>query len=359
MSLSFDSSKPNIARMYDYWLGGKDNYAVDRQAAEAVAEFQSRVGELALANKKFQTRAITHIAEQGVRQFLDIGSGLPTSPVRVREAAPLWLPTHAAAQAVDPSAVVAYVDNDPVAVSHSQALLPGGSTTVVAVTGDMTDPKAILAGEEILAVGFDLDAPACVVLACVLHFVDAGTAREIVFSFVRALAPGSYLVVSVGYGRGRAGAGFASTYNAQGGPQIYAHSLEEIIALFAGLDLILPGLTEVSAWRPGWPESELPGYSAMIIGGVGRTSLAARQGEVLPDIGLNIGCRLGRVDRSHEFFALEQLDQRFGLVVIFVYPHGQRVRVVVSPGDQRSAAHIADVGDLRPVIDQVVVQPAQ
>ena len=189
------------------------------------------------------------MAGQGVRQFLDIGSGLPTSPVRAEGAAPLWLATHEAARAVVPDALVAYVNYDPVAVAHSQALLASGSGQVVAVNGDMGDPEAILSHPGIRRAGFRLDAPACVILCCVLHFLDAATAKHVVSSLTRALAPGSYLIISIGWGQGQAGHDFASTYNAQDGPRIYAHSWDEITGLFDGLDLVSPGLVDCATWR--------------------------------------------------------------------------------------------------------------
>ena len=265
-----DVSKPNIARMYDYWLGGKDNYEADRTAAEAVRAQRPNVAEQALDNKKFQTRAITYVASQGVRQFLDIGSGLPTSPPRTGDAAPLWLATHEAAQAVVPDTVVAYVDYDPVAVAHSGALLAGSSGRVVAAGGDMRDPAAILANEGIRAAGFSLDTPACVILCCVLHFLDAATAQGVVTALTQALAPGSYVIISVGYGRGRSGAQFASTYNAQDGSRIYAHSWEEITAMFDGLEMVPPGLADCATWRAGWPGAALPDQDSMILAAVAR-----------------------------------------------------------------------------------------
>jgi SAM-dependent methyltransferase len=272
MSTSFDASRPNAARMYDYWLGGKDNYEADRQAADAVRRLRPNVAQQALENKKFQTRAITYLAGQGVRQFLDVGSGLPTSPARGDGAPRLWRSTHEAAQEVVPDAVVAYVDHDPVAVAHSRALLGDASGRVVAADGDMRDPRVILHDAEIRAAGFDLAAPACVLLACILHFVDAATAKGIGTAFSRALAPGSFLVISVGFARGQAGQDFASTYNAQDGPRIYAHSWEEITALFDDLDLVPPGITNTSTWRPGSPGTTRTDDSSMIVGGVGRRS---------------------------------------------------------------------------------------
>src|SRR5690348_3637232 len=264
----FDNATPNVARMYDYWLGGTANFEADRQAAEAVRKIRPNVAEQALDNKRFQTRAVTYVAGHGVRQFLDIGSGLPTSPVTSPGAEPQWLATHEAARQVMPDAMVAYVDHDSIAVQHSRVLLGDGHDAVVAVEADMRDPKAILADDDIRAAGFDLDAPACVVLACVLHFVDAGTARGIASTFARMLAPGSYLVISVGFGRGREGTDFASTYNAQNGPRIYAHSWEEITGLFDGLDLVPPGIMETSEWLPGQPEGAVGDRESMIVAGV-------------------------------------------------------------------------------------------
>jgi O-methyltransferase involved in polyketide biosynthesis len=265
-----DTTKPNIARMYDYWLGGKDNFQADREAAEAVRERRPNVADQALDNKRFQTRAITYVAGQGVRQFLDIGSGLPTSPVRAEGVAPLWLATHEAARAVVADAVVAYVDYDPVAVAHSQALLASGSSQVAAVGGDMRDPEAILAHDDIRGAGFSLAVPACVILCCVLHFLDAETAKGVVTRFARALAPGSYVIISVGFGRGRAGDEFASTYNAQDGSRIYSHSWEEIAAMFDGLELVPPGIADSATWRAEWPRTARAEQDSMILAGVGR-----------------------------------------------------------------------------------------
>jgi S-adenosyl methyltransferase len=156
--------------MYDYWLGGKDNYEADRKAADAVREFRPAIAEQVLDNKRFLTRAVGYVAARGVRQFLDIGAGLPTSP---SASGADWVATHKAAERLVAEPVVAYVDNDPVAAAHSRALLIDGAPHVVAVNGDMHDPAAILADGDIRAAGLDLTAPACVILACVLHFAAA------------------------------------------------------------------------------------------------------------------------------------------------------------------------------------------
>ena len=139
-----DMSKPNIARMYDYWLGGKDNFEADRQAAEVVRERRPNDRRAGAGQQEVPDPGRQLRGRAGCAAVPDIGSGLPTSPVRADGAAPLWLATHEAAQAVVPDALVAYVDFDPVAVAHSQALLASGSQQVVAVDGDMGDPEAIV-----------------------------------------------------------------------------------------------------------------------------------------------------------------------------------------------------------------------
>ena len=258
-----------MARMYDYWLGGKDNYEADRKAADAVREFRPNVAEQALDNKRFLTRAVGYVAGLGVRQFLDIGAGLPTSPSGSGAAG--WAATHQAAERVTAGPFVAYVDNDPIVVAHSRALLIGGAPHVVAVTGDMHEPAAILADGDILAAGFDLTAPACAILACVLHFVDAGTARAIVSGFTGALAPGSHVVLSVGFARADA-ADFASTYNSQNGARIYAHSWSEIAGFFDGLDLVAPGIVDSANWQPGPPDGQGAVKDNFIAAGVARVT---------------------------------------------------------------------------------------
>jgi O-methyltransferase involved in polyketide biosynthesis len=169
-----------------------------------------------------------------------------------------------------PDAVVAYVDCDPVAVAHSEALLAKGSSQVVAAGGDMRDPEAVLAGQEISGAGFDLAVPACVILCCVLHFLDAETAKDVVARFARARAPGSYLIISVGFGKGRAGEEFASSYNAQDGSRIYSHTWEQIAAMFRGLELVPPGITDSATWRAVPPQKVRPEQDSMILAGVGR-----------------------------------------------------------------------------------------
>jgi hypothetical protein len=134
----------------------------------------------------------------------------------------------------------------------------------------MCDPEAILAHDGIRRAGFSLDAPACVILCCVLHFVDPSTARSVVSAFARALAPGSYLIISLGFGKGDAGREFASTYNAQDGPRIYAHSWEDISALFDGLELEPPGIVDCATWRAEPAPAAPVDQDSMILGAAAR-----------------------------------------------------------------------------------------
>jgi len=154
----FTAARPNIARVYDYWLGGKDNFEADRQEALRLLAVYPLMAKLARDDRQFLGRAVTWVAGQGIRQFLDVGSGLPTAQN-----------THQAAQAADPGARVVYADNDPVVVAHARARLaaPG----VEAIEGDLRDPMGIL-GDPIVCKLIRPDEPACVVLALVLHFFD-------------------------------------------------------------------------------------------------------------------------------------------------------------------------------------------
>jgi O-methyltransferase involved in polyketide biosynthesis len=266
-----DTSRPNAARIYDYWLGGTNNYAADRAAGDAVRRQQPDISVLAVENKQFLTRSVTYVAQQGVRQFVDVGSGLPTSPVPAPGEPPRWLATHEAAQAVTAGALVAYIDHDPVAVAHSRTLLTQHGNQVIATQADMLNPGTVLGNQDLVQAGFTLGSPACVILGSVLHFVDYETARNITQAFIGSLAPGSYVVVSIGRGDGQAGEDFESTYNAQqGGSRVYNFSRQQVADLFTGLDLVPPGIVPAPAWRPEPPDTPLPDRAAMIVAAVGR-----------------------------------------------------------------------------------------
>jgi hypothetical protein len=180
-----DSSGPNVARIYDYLLGGKDHFAADRQAAQRLIAALPDAAAVARANRAFLAAAVRHAAREGIAQYLDIGAGLPTSPS-----------VHECARAIVPGARVAYVDNDPVAVRHAQALLATGDG-VIAIEGDAREPEAILAGPALAGV-IDLAEPVCLLLVSMLHFVTAAEADMIVGTLRQRMVPGSYLIISQG-----------------------------------------------------------------------------------------------------------------------------------------------------------------
>jgi SAM-dependent methyltransferase len=254
----FDPTRPNIARVWDYWLGGKDNFAVDRELAQKMLQVHPPSAQMARENRRFLGRAVSYVAACGVRQFIDVGAGLPTA-----------VNTHDIAQEVAPEARVAYVDNDPIVISHARSLL-AKSPGVIAVPGDMRDPARILADGG-LAELIDLAEPACVILSAVLHFADAGTARGVTAAFARALAPGSYLIVSVGSGNTSEEENFTSAYTAA---QIYIHSRDEILGFFDGLELIPPGVVSVRGWYGDRRAPSLKPRTATFLGGVARKPAA-------------------------------------------------------------------------------------
>jgi S-adenosyl methyltransferase len=242
--MAFDTSVPNMARMYDYWLGGKDNFAADREAAERSAAAVPQLPWLARENRKFLGRAVRFCAAAGLTQFLDIGSGLPTME-NVHQVA---------GQVIDEPRVV-YADIDPVVVSHAQALLSTPRTE--AIRGDLTQPGEILAHSRRL---IDFGKPVAVLLVAVLHFVsDEADPWGSVAALRDAMAPGSYLVIShVEMARGQVaghqpmtGAARQLEQARKGMPRTSpARPREEIAAFFGDLTLVDPGLTDVWAWRP-------------------------------------------------------------------------------------------------------------
>jgi hypothetical protein len=219
-----DTSAPNLARAYDYLLGGGAHFAADRALAGRLLALYPRTPELLSASRTYVADSVTSVARQGVDQFADIGSGLPTRPSTheaVRRAAPL--------PEAMPRARVAYVDHDPDVISHVSGLLPPG---VRAMEGDLAEPETILATME----GFiDLSRPVCLVLAMVLQVLDPGTARAVVGVLVRALAPGSCVIISVGAGED----GRLPDAVSPGG-----FAAEDMASLFGGLDLVPPGVRD-------------------------------------------------------------------------------------------------------------------
>jgi signal transduction histidine kinase len=230
-----DTSRPNIARVYDYWLGGTDNFAADREEAERLLRIHPDLRRLAQENRLFLRRAVRWLAaDRGIRQFLDIGSGLPTVSN-----------THEVAQAAAPDSKVAYVDKDPVVVLHADRLLADGHD-VIAVRGDAADPAAILADPRVNALVAP-DRPYAIILAAVLHFFPLAAARRIITEFASLAAPGSYLVISVGSSGGRLAREYAAG-------TLHDHSPDQIRTLLTGLEIIdPPGLVDVLHWAPATP----------------------------------------------------------------------------------------------------------
>lgn len=234
----FDPSVPSIARVYDFFLGGKDNFAADRTLAEAQIARAPLIPVLARENRQFLARAVRWTASQGTGQFIDLGCGMPTAPN-----------THESARAVQPAARVAYVDNDPVVLGHLNALLAKGDPGITVVAGDVREPAAILAA---VADGIDLSRPACLVMGYLLHFCAPQTARDLVASYVSALAPGSYVVISViRADRDDADESFGG-YSKTVAP-VYNHTPEDFASFFGSLELVPPGTVDARQWHPDWP----------------------------------------------------------------------------------------------------------
>jgi SAM-dependent methyltransferase len=250
--------------MYDYYLGGSHNFEVDREAARRAMEFMPGLPKIMQANRAFMRRAVRYAADQGISQFLDIGSGIPT-----------FGNVHEVAQAARPGARVMYVDHDPVAVAHSQAVLQGNDDADV-VAADLRKPQEILRSPEVERL-IDLNRPVALLLVAILHFVeDEDDPYGAVAELSEALAPGSLLVLTHASYEGiplppeRAG-GAVNVYQDIRNPLIM-RSREEIARFFEGYDMVEPGLVAMPRWRPDTaPEDEDP-YAFSGFAGVGRTA---------------------------------------------------------------------------------------
>lgn len=253
---AIDTSRPQTARIWNYWLGGKDNFAVDRWVGDAIKAAFPEVVAIARASRAFLDRAVRYLAgEAGIRQFLDIGPGLPAARN-----------THDVAQAVAPECRVVYVDNDPLVLSHARALLIGsveGSTGYV--EADLRDPDTILREA---ARSLDLDRPVAVMLLGVLGHLDSYEgARAAIRSLVGALASGSHLVVSDSANTSEGVVEAARIWNRTANPPYYPRRPEEIAAYFDGLVVVEPGVVPLPWWRP---VVELADQPTDVLGGVAR-----------------------------------------------------------------------------------------
>jgi hypothetical protein len=253
----FDPNVPSIARVYDYWLGGKSNFAADRELAERMLAIAPGIAGGIRDNRAFIGRAVTWAAEQGITRFVDLGAGLPTSPN-----------VHETVFAVHENARVTYVDNDPVVISHARALLVEGDQRIVVTPGDLREPAAIMAVVPDLA---SRSGPVALICALALHFFDADTATELIGQYIEMLPSGSRVILSIGRGIGQTRDRMNSTYNAA---SLYSHSPEDFAGFFGGLDLLPPGVSEAATWRPGWPQQPLPERTdGQVLVGVGLVRL--------------------------------------------------------------------------------------
>jgi len=256
-SVPFDTSVPHPARVYDYWLGGKDNFAADRQVAEDVLRVMPVMAHVARGCRLFLSTVVHHLAaDVGIRQFLDIGTGLPTANN-----------THSVAQRVAPEARIVYVDNDPIVLSHAQSLLKGGRRGRCAyIDADARDVSKILAGA---AQTLDFGQPVAVIMMGLLHFFpDAEEPFSLPGRYMDAFRSGSYLAASHASsdieqdGLPEA----ADRYNERTATPITLRSREEFARFFRGLELLPPGITPLGQWVPGVTETgqgTLPTYTAL------------------------------------------------------------------------------------------------
>jgi hypothetical protein len=254
-----DISTPSVARGYDYLLGGSHNFAVDRDYIRKVLVALPDARLVAQANRAFMHRAMRYMIDAGVRQFLDIGSGIPT----VGNA-------HEIAQKADPSARVVYVDVEPVAVAHSEQILAGNDGAVI-VQEDLRHPDAILNHPRIRAL-LDFDRPIGILLVAILHAIaDRDDPFGLVRRLVGAAAPGSYLALSHGTADSRpAEVGEAKRLTDQTTTPVTIRDRARVEGFFAGLELVDPGLVWAPQWRPDYPQDVIEPERTSLYVGVGR-----------------------------------------------------------------------------------------
>jgi S-adenosyl methyltransferase len=253
-----DTTTAHIARMYDYWLGGKDNYAADREAGDAAMRAYPELVSSVRANRAFLARTVRYLAaEEGIRQFLDIGTGLPSANN-----------THEVAQAAAQGARIVYVDSDPIVLAHARALLTSGPEGATAyIDADLRDTATILAGA---TATLDFSQPVAVMLVAVLHCIpDEGEPQRLVTELMGAVPPGSFLVIShppsdMDTGLNQA----ASRMGPMMSDPVTLRSQAQVSSFFDGLDLLEPGLVPIQKWRPG-SDLEAAAKAAMW-GGVAR-----------------------------------------------------------------------------------------
>jgi SAM-dependent methyltransferase len=256
--VDLDTGVPHSARIYDYLLGGRDNFPADRAAADAITRDWPHLPVSMRANRRFMARLVRHLAaERGLRQFLDIGSGLPTSPN-----------LHEVVRAVAPDARVVYVDNDPLVIAQGRARL-GDTAHVVYLDADLNDADAILASAEVRDT-LDLSRPVALSLIAILQFVvDEDRAHSIIERLLAPLAPGSMLALSTVTADSAPGEVTRGTaaYVARGIDE-KPRDRAEVTALFGGRELLDPGVVLVSHWHPAPGDDPVPDEYVHMYGGV-------------------------------------------------------------------------------------------
>ncbi len=239
-----DTSVANSARVWNYWLGGKDNYAVDRETGDHVLAALPVMGVLAREDRAFLGRAVRYLTGQGIRQFLDIGTGIPTANN-----------THEVAQGIAPEARIVYVDNDQVVLAHARALLtstPQGATDYI--DADLRDPDKILAAA---AQTLDFGQPVAVMLLAIMgHISEAEDPHAIVARLMDAVPSGSYLVISHPIDTSQEMNEAARRWNEASPTKIWPRSQAEIARFFDGLELLEPGVVQLPEWRPDSPAAD-------------------------------------------------------------------------------------------------------
>jgi hypothetical protein len=257
-----DLTVPSVSRIYDYYLGGSHNFEVDREAGRRAIDAWPGLPKIMQANRAFMRRAIRYAVSEGVTQFLDIGSGIPT-----------FGNVHEVAQRARPDARVVYVDNDPVAVAHSRAVLQDNDATDV-VSADFRSPRDVLESAEVERL-LDLDRPVALMLVALLHFIeDRDEPWKAVAQLRDALPAGSLLVVTHASGEGEykvadRGAGASDVYRRIGSP-LLMRSRDEVQRFFDGWEMVDPGLVSMPRWRPDAPADQDDPVMFSGFGGVGR-----------------------------------------------------------------------------------------
>ncbi|MER6088458.1 SAM-dependent methyltransferase [Streptomyces bluensis] len=256
-----DTSKPHSARFWNYFVGGKDNYEVDREIGDHIMEIFPGLVDVAVTSRHFLGRAVRHLAgEPGIRQFLDVGTGLPTADN-----------THEVAQRVAPDSRIVYVDNDPIVLAHAKALLtstPEGRTTYL--DANLYEPEAVL---KAAANTLDLTRPvALMILNTLGHVADYDEARELVRRLMAGLPSGSHLVISDGTATSEGMIAASEAYNASGAVPYHVRSIGDVAGFFDGLELVDPGIVQVPEWRPDSSGSAGPAAAVAVDAycGVGR-----------------------------------------------------------------------------------------